>query len=409
LPIDSTCQFIDCEAGDQSFGTGQVIAGTYTRCKGGKWCFGYGSSSYPAEFSGTAIDCVCGPDSFGAGSYSKVTGEMHGCVCLGSTVTRRLEGAVIEGCTLTQATNNTDNLVLLDSLSAVHNSTLLVVEGGTGVPINAASAKSVSAVGNRYNNVGTAADGLGVNVTNVGTGELRPSTWTTAKAAMIDANITSRHASGAAVAKSPATLDWSGDVSNKPTIPTAADNATAVRSELTTELANMDAKVSEVPGAADNAAAVAAAVWSPITSTSRTLTGASGGTGPTATESDDDVHVTGKKNGSPRLCARVYLDGVDATQAAIASITYSLYLLDDQDADARTPVTGHAAQSVTKTSVIFDTLQTDAAASNYNFRHYVPISVSPAFTIAGRTYLVEYIITPTTGQAVILRFKVRVT
>lgn len=50
----------------------------------------------------------------------------------------------------------------------------------------------------------------------------------------LDATITSRHASGAAVAKSPATLDWSADVSNKPTIPSAADNASAVASSLAT-------------------------------------------------------------------------------------------------------------------------------------------------------------------------------
>lgn len=37
----------------------------------------------------------------------------------------------------------------------------------------------------------------------------------------LNATITSRHASGAAVAKSPATLDWSADVSNKPTIGTS--------------------------------------------------------------------------------------------------------------------------------------------------------------------------------------------
>jgi len=41
--------------------------------------------------------------------------------------------------------------------------------------------------------------------------------------ARIDATISSRHVAGAAVAKSPATLDWSADVSNPPTIPALAD------------------------------------------------------------------------------------------------------------------------------------------------------------------------------------------
>lgn len=46
--------------------------------------------------------------------------------------------------------------------------------------------------------------------------------------ARIDATISSRHAAGAAVAKSPATLNWSADVSNKPTIgdATAANQTT---------------------------------------------------------------------------------------------------------------------------------------------------------------------------------------
>ena len=82
----------------------------------------------------------------------------------------RLEGATLEGCLLTTATVNEHGVVLLDSLSRITNSTILVVEGGTGVPINAASALSVSAVGNRYNNRAAAVSGLGANVTNVGAG-----------------------------------------------------------------------------------------------------------------------------------------------------------------------------------------------------------------------------------------------
>jgi hypothetical protein len=51
----------------------------------------------------------------------------------------------------------------------------------------------------------------------------------------LDAAISSRHASGAAVAKSPATLDWSADVSNKPTIGTSTFNpATDTVANVTT-------------------------------------------------------------------------------------------------------------------------------------------------------------------------------
>ena len=63
--------------------------------------------------------------------------------------------------------------------------------------------------------------------------------WTDAKAGFIDAAISSRHAAGAAVAKSPATLDWDADVSNKPTIGTSTFDPTT--DEVTTDTASRDA------------------------------------------------------------------------------------------------------------------------------------------------------------------------
>jgi len=71
-------------------------------------------------------------------------------------------------------------------------------------------------------------------------------------------------------------------------------------------------------------------------------------------------------------------------------------------------VTGHSAVSLNVADVIFDTLQSDSQASDYNFKHIIPISVHPAFTIAGRNYLAEYTITPTAGEKIILRFRVNV-
>ena len=62
--------------------------------------------------------------------------------------------------------------------------------------------------------------------------------------ARIDAAVSTRHAAGAAVAKSPATVDWATDVSNKPTIGTSTLTAPQVRTELATELARLDAAVS---------------------------------------------------------------------------------------------------------------------------------------------------------------------
>ena len=64
--------------------------------------------------------------------------------------------------------------------------------------------------------------------------------------------------------------------------------------------------------------------------------------------------------------------------------------------------------SLAAADVIFDTLQSDSQANDYNFRHVIPITIHPAFTIAGRNYLVEYTIAPVAGEKIILRFRVHV-
>jgi len=142
--------------------------------------------------------------------------------------------------------------------------------------------------------------------------------------------------------------------------------------------------------------------------TGYSLADAGGGVGPTANIADDDIHTTAFKNGTVRLCARIYKDGADIHRADVSTIAYSVFLLDDQDPDARTAVEGHIAVSLVVADVIFDTLQSDSQASDYNFRHVVPISVHPAFTIAGRNYLAEYTIMPVVGEKIILRFRVHV-
>ncbi|GAG03699.1 unnamed protein product, partial [marine sediment metagenome] len=56
-----------------------------------------------------------------------------------------------------------------------------------------------------------------------------------------------------------------------------------------------------------------------------------------------DTYGTAFKNGSVTLLARVVgKDGQNILQADIASAKYSVYLLDDQDADSRTAITGHS-------------------------------------------------------------------
>ena len=123
-----------------------------------------------------------------------------------------------------------------------------------------------------------------------------------------------------------------------------------------------------------------------------------------------DVHGTAFKNGSVTCLARVLGNDASAIeQADISSGVYSVYLLDDNDADSRTAVTGHVAGELTIASVIFDTLQTDdlwsVDSTGYNFKHVLDVSSNQAFATAGRRFLVEYTLTPASGQKIIVRFR----
>jgi len=124
-----------------------------------------------------------------------------------------------------------------------------------------------------------------------------------------------------------------------------------------------------------------------------------------------DIHGTVFKNGSATLLARVVgAAGAVVTQADIASIKYSIYLLDDDDADSQTAVTGHSAVSLQVSAVIFDALQIDALwtkdAVGYNFKHLLDVAAHPAFAAAGRSYRIVYELTPAAGQVILVRFRV---
>ena len=126
-----------------------------------------------------------------------------------------------------------------------------------------------------------------------------------------------------------------------------------------------------------------------------------------------EVYATVFKNGSATMLARVV--GADAqpiVQADIASATYSVFLLDGDDPDSRTAVTGQTDVSLTVADIIFDTLQTDDLWTvddiGYNFRHVLDVSAEEAFAVAGRMYLVEYRLTPVVGQIIVMRFRVNV-
>jgi len=143
-----------------------------------------------------------------------------------------------------------------------------------------------------------------------------------------------------------------------------------------------------------------------------------------------DTYGAGFKNGTVTCLARVvgwndaYLLQADfnATSSSSGSsgwgpcdipIQYTVYLLDDQDSDNRTAVTGHTNVSLTPADVIFDTLQTDSKwtvdDTGFNFSHTLDICANHALPTAGRRYLVEYRLTPEGAtHPVLVRFRINV-
>lgn len=124
-----------------------------------------------------------------------------------------------------------------------------------------------------------------------------------------------------------------------------------------------------------------------------------------------DVHGAVFKNGSATLLARVVgAGGTPVTQADVASARYSVYLLDDNDPDAATPVAGHTAVAVDVASLIHDSLQVDdlwdVDDTGYNFKHVLDVSAQQAFAVAGRSYRVVFELVPAAGQIILVRFRV---
>ena len=172
ISLPSTCVFVECTSGANSFGIGNHIAGTFIRCRAGETSFGStnGGDGVQGTFAGYAEDCTAGANSFGGmleGASGKCTGTLVRCSVSGNTKPIRLEGATIRDCRITVATTGIHALTILDSNCSVTNSEIIVVQGGTGLPIYAASALNVVAASNRMNNATNDADGLGSNVTNL--------------------------------------------------------------------------------------------------------------------------------------------------------------------------------------------------------------------------------------------------
>ena len=126
-----------------------------------------------------------------------------------------------------------------------------------------------------------------------------------------------------------------------------------------------------------------------------------------------DIYGSAFKNGSATLLARIVgSNGANIVRADIAAAKYTVYLLDDQDANQRTPVAGHTDVALAVANVVFDALQLEviwnADAIGYNFCHVLDVSVNDALAIAGRRYLVEYRLTPVAGQVIVVRFRINV-
>jgi len=124
-----------------------------------------------------------------------------------------------------------------------------------------------------------------------------------------------------------------------------------------------------------------------------------------------DIHGVVFKNGSATLLARVVgSDGNPINQGHIASAAYTVYLLDESDPDAGTPVAGHTDVAVAVASLIYDSLQNDdlwdVDELGYNFKHVLDVSSNQAFAAAGRSYRVVFQLTPTSGQVILVRFRV---
>lgn len=113
-----------------------------------------------------------------------------------------------------------------------------------------------------------------------------------------------------------------------------------------------------------------------------------------------EIHQsTGWEDSPARFMARVEgLDGANILQSTISSIACSVF-----DEDSATPDTAIATPSIVVNDSVFDTLQTTALDSRwtvdstgYNFAHDMPAT---SFPDGDHNYRIEYIFTPSTGDA----------
>ncbi len=111
------------------------------------------------------------------------------------------------------------------------------------------------------------------------------------------------------------------------------------------------------------------------------------------------------REGSAILLARVKNWTAEyITQVAISSIAYTVSLVDADDDNTVTAVTGHDGVAIAKADAAFDTLQKDdlwrVDDTGYNFKHQIDVSDNEAFALLGRRYRIDVVLTPVSGQVI---------
>ena len=107
------------------------------------------------------------------------------------------------------------------------------------------------------------------------------------------------------------------------------------------------------------------------------------------------------QNGDATCLARIHMNGSNITQADISAISRKIY-----DLDSSTPGTALSTTAVAKTSVVFDSLQTDDRwtedSTGYNFRNAIAGSNFPS---ARHRYRIAYAFTGSGGEKFFVAFE----
>lgn len=100
----------------------------------------------------------------------------------------------------------------------------------------------------------------------------------------------------------------------------------------------------------------------------------------------------------------------------VSAAEYTAYLLDENTGE-RTAVAVHTAVEIAPADILYDELQEgglwDVDATGYNFRHELDVSEGSGsggggvlFNLVNRHYLIEFRLTPTAGQVILVRFRI---